>query len=125
MPKVNSPAVGERANPFSTNDVGSGQRCEKSLRAHEIRRSEAGRADLDGTRAGQSLWRREFLEPGRGALLTDDKSTHAIFLSRADCGSVADRDFLAGQCTLRTGLGSLARFAFEAGGHPFRSERND
>src|SRR3981189_2943906 len=105
MPKVNSPAVGERANPFSTNDVGSGQRCEKSLRAHEIRRPEAARADLDGTPPGQSLGLREFLEPGRGALLTDDKSTHAIFLARADRDSVAGRDFLDGQCTFRPGLG--------------------
>src|SRR5260370_42579103 len=112
MPKVNSPAVGEPANPFSTNDVGSSHRCEKSLRAHEIGRPQAGRADLDGTRAGQWLWLGEFLEPGSGALLIDDKSTHAIFPAPADRGSLAAPDFLPGQCSLPNGRGSPGRFVF-------------
>src|ERR1700716_870689 len=119
MPKVSSRAVGEPANPFSTNDVGSGHRCEKPLRAHEIGRAKARRADLDGSRAGYCPGRGEFLQPGSGTLVTDDKGTHAIFLGWADRGSVAGRDFLDGQCTLRTGLGTLAGLLFEARRHAF------
>src|SRR5258707_10891081 len=125
MPKVDSPAVSEPANPFSTNHVGSGHRCEKSFRAHEIGRAKARRADLDGTRAGHCLGLGEFLKPWSGTLVTDDEGTHAIFLGWADRGSVAGRNFLDGQCTLRTGLGTLAGFLFEARGHPFLFERND
>jgi len=80
MPKVDSPAVSEPANPFSTNDVGSAQRREKSFRAHQIGRAKARRADLDRTRAGHGLGRGELLEPGSGTLVTDDEGTHAIFL---------------------------------------------
>src|SRR3981189_3562356 len=119
MPKVSSRAVGEPANPFSTNDVGSGHRCEKPLRAHEIGRAKARRADLDGSRAGYCLGRGEFLPPGSGTLATDDRGTLAVCRGWADPGSVEGRDFLDVQCTLRTGLGPLAGLLFEARRHPF------